>query len=289
MLRSLLVSSYFTIACFASSVVSAHDTWVQAGPLVSRHRDVVHVDLMLGNHGNQHRDFKLASKITLKPCTLEAIAPDGKSIDLKDRLVDLGSAEKEGYWSARLITEQEGVYQILHTLDTLHGKVRAIKSSKTFVVSTRSLNSFSTKNQSSIRPIGKGLEFVLESSLVELGAKRPLNLQLLWNGSPLANTRVSFIPRGAVLQEGIDPNYERTTDEAGRVTFTPAEGNFILAVAHHVAENEKGMDTTRHITVQPWSCLFPNRRFPIHSSVFKSIQVQGVTLCCCDNLSYCSS
>ena len=44
-------------------IVSAHDTWVQTNTPLIRVGDAVHIDLMLGNHGNDHRDFKLASKV----------------------------------------------------------------------------------------------------------------------------------------------------------------------------------------------------------------------------------
>src|SRR6185436_2774462 len=54
----------FTIAAaFLAAPAFAHDTWVQTNTNVVRTGDAVHVDLMLGNHGNDHRDFKLASKL----------------------------------------------------------------------------------------------------------------------------------------------------------------------------------------------------------------------------------
>ncbi len=219
---------------------SAHDTWVQTGPLVTRQRDVVHVDLMLGNHGNNHRDFKLASKITLAPCTLEVIAPDGSRVDLKARLCDIGSAEKEGYWSARIIADLPGVYQVLHTLDTLHGTTRAIKSSKTFFIAAPGFDTLPLEGQEGIHPIAHGLELVLASPIQTLAAGRELRMQVLWNNKPLTDTDVAFIPRGTNLIAEKDPNFERTTDAEGFVSFTPVEGNLLLAVVHHIASDESG-------------------------------------------------
>jgi hypothetical protein len=43
-----------------------------------------------------------------------------------------------------------------------------------------------------------------------------------------------------VLAEGFDNQFERNTDTGGYVSYTPTQGNFILAVAHHVAADEKG-------------------------------------------------
>lgn len=71
------------------------------GPLVQPSGEYAYVHLMLGNHGNNHRDFKLASKITLAPCTLAVMTPSGAAIDLKPQIVDMGHAEKEGFWTAQ--------------------------------------------------------------------------------------------------------------------------------------------------------------------------------------------
>ncbi len=222
------------------STSSAHDTWVQSGPLVTRHLDVVHVDLCLGNHGNNHRDFKLASKITLAPCTLEVMGPDGKKRDLKQSIVDNGSAEKEGYWTAKMIADQKGIYQVIHTLDTLHGKTRAVKSAKSYFISSHCYTSIPTTGRDLVRPLGKGLELMLETPIETVSASRELKLRVLWNGKPLQNATVAFVPRGAQLAEGKDPAFEKTSDAQGTVVYTPSEGNLLLAVVHHLVEDEKG-------------------------------------------------
>ena len=237
-MKNLLFAIFLFLA--ATSHALAHDTWVQVPSLVTRQKDVVHIDLMVGNHGNEHRDFKLASKITLAPCTLELVAPNGQRIDLKEKVTDMGSAEKEGFWSARHVVDQSGVYQVLHTLDTLHGKTRAIKSSKTFFIASKDLGSIPTTGAERIHPLNSGLEFVLEDPIETLAALREIHVQLLWNGKPLPNTLVAFVPRGAKLSESPDPQFEKLTDAQGRVAFKPTEGNLLLIVAHHTANDESG-------------------------------------------------
>src|SRR5262245_60276648 len=94
----------FALAFFViGSFVHAHDTWVQTNSNVFRTGDSVHVDLMLGNHGNEHRDFKLANKIDLEKCTLAIVDPDGRKYDVKDRVVDTAYAPREGYWSTKFV------------------------------------------------------------------------------------------------------------------------------------------------------------------------------------------
>ncbi len=66
MIRNCLI----LVLALASSAL-AHDTWVETNTNLIRTGDAVYVDLKLGNHGNDHRDFKLASPIR----TLRASLP----------------------------------------------------------------------------------------------------------------------------------------------------------------------------------------------------------------------
>ncbi len=226
---------------------TAHDTWVQTNTNVVRVGDVVHVDLMLGNHGNDHRDFKLASKITLDPCTLAVHAPGGETYDLKPNVIDTGYAPKEGYWSARFLPGDQGLHIVAHTLDTLHRTTRAIKSGKTFFVASEKLDGLrrdqaSDSNQAWFaKPLGHPLEIVpTQHPVLGAGPGEPIAVQVLYQGKPLAGARVSFIPRGAVLAEGFDDQYERTTDDQGRAQYTPREGNYVLVVVHHREPGQRG-------------------------------------------------
>lgn len=219
------------------ATATAHDTWVQTNVQQVRTGDVFHVDLMLGNHGNEHRDFKLNSKITLAPCTLEVVDPAGERHDLKGKIVDLGFLPKEGYWSARHVTKAPGLYTVAHTLDVNHGPTRAIKSGKAFVLAGPA---GATAEKAFSKPLGHAMELVPQTDPARAAAGREIRVQVLQRGKPLAGATVAFIPRGAVLAEGTDPNHEKKTDADGMASYTPAEGNWLLAVVHHSAPEEKG-------------------------------------------------
>jgi uncharacterized GH25 family protein len=230
-----------TFSNIGLGVVSAHDTWVQSGTLLVRTNDVVYVDLMLGNHGNNHRDFKLASKITLEKCTLGVKRPQGGFIDLKPSVVDFGSAPKEGYWSAKFDSQESGVYEVLHTLDTLHGAFRAVKTAKTYLVASDLQSSIDASINGRPTPINKNLEIVLDTPIGDLSANHVIECTILKNGKPRPEVRVTFIPRGTQLSEEMDPKFERISNENGRVAYNPEEGNLILIVAHDIAEDESGV------------------------------------------------
>lgn len=224
----------------------AHDTWVETNSNLLRTGDAVFIDLKLGNHGNDHRDFKLASKVDPTGSSLVVIAPSGKSYDLHDSLVDLGYSPKEGFHSVRFAGTETGLYTVAHASDRVvnHGQAqRGLKSAKAYFVMSPSLDKPNSKNPGFEKPLGHPLEIVPESSpVLPMGPGQAIRVQVLLKGRPLAGSRVSFVPRGETLTEGFDERYERTTDADGRASFTPTVGNYYLVVVHHLAPEEKGAD-----------------------------------------------
>jgi len=217
---------------------SAHDSWVQVNTLASPIGQPVYADLMLGNHGNHHRDFKLASKIPLKGSTLVLIAPDGAETDLKERLFDEGMAEKEGYWSTRFFPHTPGLYCLAHTYDAVvsYAPKRALKSGKTYFDCEGEAAAFKP------RALGHPLEIVPLQDPTGLRAGDSLPVRVLLRGEPLADTVVSAIPKGVMLAGEFDPAHEARTDARGEARLPLAEANRYLFVVHHKAPEETGKD-----------------------------------------------
>ncbi|MFN6191816.1 MAG: DUF4198 domain-containing protein [Planctomycetia bacterium] len=224
----------------------AHDTWVQVSANTVRPDDVVHVDLFLGNHGNDHRDFKIAGKVgSLDEVKLEVIGPDGRKTDLVPDMVDLGYAPKEGFWSGRFVPAAAGLHCASHFRQGIRHGSMGLKGGKTFFLVAESLDKPAKPPAPPPAPLpgplGHPLEFVLETHpVIGCGPGKPITVQLLFKGKPLADHVVSFIPRGATLAAGFDPEFERKTDAEGRCSYTPKEGNFVLVVTHHVKPEEQG-------------------------------------------------
>lgn len=219
---------------------AAHDTWVQTNTRRVVAGDVVHVDLMLGNHGNEHRDFKLAGKVTLVPCRLAVIDPLESSLDLKPHLIDLGYAPKDGFWSDRFVGRKPGLHSVSHTLDTLHGRTRAIKSGKAYFAVSAPREETSPRAAGFDKPLGHALEIIPRTDPTRALAHEPIRVQVQYQGRPLRDARISFIPRGQILADGFDQNFERKTDGEGTASFTPESGNFVLIVVHHLEADQSG-------------------------------------------------
>lgn len=241
----MLIRSSFILLLMATRTL-AHDTWVETNTNLIRCGDAVYVDLKLGNHGNEHRDFKLAGKIDLDRATLNVVMPDGKVIDLKGSLADGGYAPKEGYWTAKFAAMSAGTYAVSHTVDRVvnHGRpVRSIKSAKTFFVVSESLDRVKPDNPGYDRVLGHALELVpVTNPVTPMGPGQPIAVRVLLRGQPLPDARVAFIPFGETLKTGFDDEYERRADAQGCVAFTPKTGNRYLVVVHHEAVGEKGGD-----------------------------------------------
>ena len=224
-----------------TSLLPAHDTWVETNTSIVRKGELVHVDLKLGNHGNAHRDFKLASKIALDKCEVSVIAPDGKSTDMQPKMVDTGYTPKEGYWTGRFVTRSEGLYVVAQTCESKHGTTRGIKSAKTFFVASQKLDAVPEDLAGFDKPLGHPYEIVpLVNPVTAMGPGQPIRVRVLYEGKPVPEARVSFIPRGVQLAEGFDQAYEQLSDKEGVATFTPSEGNVYLIVSHHHADDQKG-------------------------------------------------
>ncbi len=225
----------------AATAARAHDTWLQVAPRLVRPDDVVHVDLFLGNHGNEHRDFKVAGKLgSLEGVTVGVIGPDGRTTDIVPDMVDVGYAPKEGFWSARFVPAATGLHCAAHYREGVRHGAMGFKGGKTYFLVAESLDAATKPTGGLPAPVGHPLELVLESDpVLGSGPGRQIAVRLLFKGQPLADQVVSFIPRGATLAEGFDAAYERRTDAAGRCSFTPKEGNLFLVVSH-VEREEKG-------------------------------------------------
>lgn len=237
------------MAAACTTGASAHDTWIQASQRLVRIGDVVRVELFLGNHGNDHRDFRVAGKLaSLEGSTLAVIAADGRRTDLVPDAIDVGSAPQQGFWSARFVPGRPGLHGVAHTRTGIHHRKRGVKSGKTFFRVAENLDAPPAGGLNHAEPLGHPFELVPQTDpVLGAGPGRPITVRLLHRGRPLADHRVSFVPRGATLAEGFDDRFERLTDADGCCSFEPRTGDLVLVVAHLDAPEERGPDFDRTV------------------------------------------
>lgn len=233
------------VTVLGAASTNGHDTWVEVNSPEVRSGGLVHVDLKLGNHGNDHRDFKLHSLITLDHASLAVVEPCGCKTDLVPKLSPTAYEPKQGYWTGRFSPKKPGLHTVAHQLDVLHGKTRAIKGAKTFFL----VGEPGDKSTSHSQPLGHALEIVpLTHPIAETASEKPFRVRVLFQGEPLTDARVASIPRGEELSEGFDSRYEKMTDKNGEAEFLPSDANLYLFVVHlrKPEESGEGYDGTHY-------------------------------------------
>ncbi len=239
----------------------AHDTWVQTNSNAVRVGDAAHVDLMLGNHGNDHRDFKLAGKPDLAASTLEVVLPSGKRLDIKPGLTDQGYAPSEGFWSTRFVPFEPGLYTVSHTYDKVvsYAPVRSIKSAKTCFVANGSLDNVPRNFGGFDQPLGHPLELVPKTHPVTpMGPGVPFTVRLLYRDKPLAGPGSRSFRGGRPWPKAsMQDSNERPTKRAKRVS-RPATETIIWSSL--ITKNRARADrtTSGRSTAPRWSCWCPS-------------------------------
>lgn len=257
-----LITTSLIVLCLTATA-TAHDTWVETNTNIVRTGDAIYTDLKLGNHGNHHRDFKLASKIGQEGLAWQVISPEGKEFDALSVAIDTGYAPKEGYWNAKYVADKPGLYTVSGTLDKKinHGTpIRAVKSNKAYFIVSDSLDQVPSDLTGYEKPLGHPLELVpTENPVAPLGPGKPIAVKLLFHGKPLADTVVSFVPQRTTLKEDFDETYERKTNEQGEASFTPKTGDRYLVVVHKMDEDAKGEDFEKTAYSATLTVLVPER------------------------------
>ena len=72
----------------------AHDGWIEVPATVEKGQPVT-IALMLGNHTNDHKSYRLAGKWEPRFTKLLILEPSGKVTDLTSSLVDLGEDDEK--------------------------------------------------------------------------------------------------------------------------------------------------------------------------------------------------
>jgi len=230
------------VLCLAVPV-SAHDIWVEIGASRVRVGQPVDLRLMLGNHGNGHRDFQLASKVASTDRKLSISGPGGKTWDAVANLEDFGPGPREGYWKGRFVPNAPGLYMAASSFDKVmsYGPVRDIKSAKAFFAVYDANRQVPNTGPKFDRPAGHAFEVVpLSNPATPRQVGAALRVRVLFEGKPKANARVSFIPRGVTLQGEMDATYERLTDDKGEAEVVLKSANDYLVAARFTDDRAKG-------------------------------------------------
>jgi uncharacterized GH25 family protein len=238
-MKSLLTISllFLSIALSASSS-AAHDGWIEVSAIVERGQPIT-ISLMLGNHSNEHKSYRLAGKWNPKSTKLMVIEPSGKVNDLTAGIIDLGEDPEKtgpkgpkGFHIAAFTPQTEGVHIVIARQEEVaqHGdgpRFRGVRSARAAFTALRTPRVADAKKSS-----GFGRTMDSESLMEIVPISNPFGItqdsritfELRYKGKQFPNQTVSVIGRLA----GPASVQELTTDEKGQVTFSAGAADAYL-------------------------------------------------------------
>ena len=124
------------LALAAPALAGAHDIWIEPSASLVRPGGVFSLSLVLGNHGNAHRDFLPMGKVPVGKQSLFLVGADGRAGDMTATLLDSAPGSKEGMWTGRFGGGVPGLLVAHSAFDAVmsYAPVRDVKSAKAFVM-----------------------------------------------------------------------------------------------------------------------------------------------------------
>jgi hypothetical protein len=229
-MKSLLkIWLIFLLLVLQAGWSSAHDGWVEVPSIVERGQPVT-ISLMLGNHSNEHKSYRLAGKWNPERTKLMVIEPSGKVNDLTASLVDLGEdAENtgpkgpKGFHIAAFTPKEEGVHIVIARQEEVaqHGdgpKFRGVRSARGAFASLRTPTVAEAKKSSRFAGTVDSenlMEIVPVSNPLGVTQNGQMTFEVRYRGKAFANQNVTIISR----LDGPTSVKELLTDEKGQVSF----------------------------------------------------------------------
>ncbi|MGG4392865.1 DUF4198 domain-containing protein [Paenibacillus thiaminolyticus] len=197
-----------TLLSFTLAVPAfAHDGWSQTNSPVIGAGEVAYVDMMLGNHSNEHRSYRIAGQWSTDSSKVYVMNPAGKKIDITDTRFYTGEAATEtepalnNYFVSSFSSSQPGAYIVSVEGDSIFKGAdtgsRTLRSAKSFVavmdIPTMKRASMLIGFQRQVSPDRAELVPLFNPAAAQ--ANTSAEVQLLLKGKPLADTEVSLIRR----------------------------------------------------------------------------------------------
>jgi len=227
----------FFIFCITTAAC-AHDGWIEVPTIVEKGQPVT-IALMLGNHANEHRSYRLAGKWNPKFAKLIVIEPSGKVNDITGSLVDLGEDDEQtgpkgpkGFHIATFTPKTEGVHTVLAREEQVlqfgdEPKFRSVRGARAAFAALNTPRVAEGKKAAGFSrtfAVDSLMEIVPVSNPIAVTQNDPVTLELRYKGKPFSNQLVSVVGRlkGSVSAQ------DMTTDEKGRVKITAGAADSYL-------------------------------------------------------------
>ncbi|RJX39459.1 DUF4198 domain-containing protein [Paenibacillus pinisoli] len=280
-----LLAAVLTVS--AAIPVFAHDGWSQTNSPIVAPGQVSYVELMLGNHSNEHKSYRIAGQWSTDTSKVFVTTPGGVKSDITGTRFYTGEAATEtepavnNYFVASFKSNTPGAYIVSVEGDSIfkHGGTgsRTLRSAKSFVAVSdipvidrvKALQGFSKQ----VSPDRAELIPLFNPAAVTAGEE--VSIQLLLKGEPLADTNVDIIRRS-----NSEPT-ELVTDKDGKIAFKAGAADYYLVRAKPATKEAKdgeydqtSYEATMTFTVQNESPKLPGKP----ASSVPHVYVNGVAV-----------
>lgn len=235
------------LAIGATVPASAHDGWTQTNTPIAAPGQTTYVELMLGNHSNDHKSYRIAGQWSPDTTKVYVTTPAGVKADITGTRFYAGESATEtepavnNYFVASFKSAVPGAYIVSAEGDSVfkHGETasRTLRSAKSFAAvadipvaaRVKALQGFARQ----VSPDRAELIPLFNPAAVHPGQE--IAVQLLLKGEPLPDTGVDVIRRST--SEAV----ELVTDQDGIVKLEAGAADYYLVRAKpSAAEGKEG-------------------------------------------------
>ncbi|MGC5325971.1 DUF4198 domain-containing protein [Brevibacillus sp. SYSU BS000544] len=213
--------------------VFAHDGWAQTNSPIVSSGEVSYVELLLGNHSNEHKSYRIEGKWSTPTSKVFVSSPSGVKTEITSTLFYTGEtgAENPGVnnsYIASFSSSSPGAYIVTVEGDSIfkHGEAasRTLRSAKSFVavsdVATTERVKYLKGFSKQVSPDRAELVPLFNPVAVTPGQK--VEVQLFLKGKPLADSEISIIRRSNSNAQVLK------TDANGKISFATGPADYYL-------------------------------------------------------------
>lgn len=240
--------SWIASIAIASSITTAawaHDGWSQVNSPIIAQGEVSYVELMLGNHSNNHSSYRIEGRWSMPTTKVFVTTPQKKKVDITGTAfytgeeVDTTEPGQNNYYVSTFSSSQPGAYIVSVEGDSIfkHGEVasRTLRSAKSFVAvadlpvmqRVKDLKGFSRQ----VSP--DRAELVPQFNPVAVKPGQKVSVKLFLKGKPLAGTDITLIRRS----NSQSSHYK--TDANGAIQFTTGPADYYLLRAKPTTDEKR--------------------------------------------------
>jgi uncharacterized GH25 family protein len=202
--KSLLAVLTLVMIWTSATSVFAHDGWTQTSAPIVETGEVAFVDILMGNHSNEHRSYRIDGQFSTNS-NVFVTTPAGQKVDITSTRFYTGEPDSTNKvnngFIASFVAQSPGTYIVTAESDgtrTSSGvTTRTLRNAKSFVAAA------DLPVVARVKPL-TGFSRVINSDRAELiplfnpaslTAGQNVSVKLLLKGSPLADTEVSIVRR----------------------------------------------------------------------------------------------